>query len=75
MTAIASPPRPQAVLSDELLIRCHERSAGYDQDNAFFTEDFEELRNAGYLTLPIPQELGGQGMTLADVAREQRRLA
>jgi alkylation response protein AidB-like acyl-CoA dehydrogenase len=73
MTALA-PTEQQSVLTDEILIRCHERSAAYDQDNAFFTEDFEELRHAGYLTLPIPQEFGGQGLTLAEVAREQRRL-
>jgi alkylation response protein AidB-like acyl-CoA dehydrogenase len=74
MTALA-PTEQQSVLTDEILIRCHERSAGYDQDNAFFDEDFQELRDAGYLTLPIPQELGGYGLTLAEVAREQRRLA
>jgi alkylation response protein AidB-like acyl-CoA dehydrogenase len=82
MTATATPTAQQAiaptnrtsVLSDEILIRCHERSAGYDQNNTFFTEDFEELREAGYLTLPVPRELGGPGFTLAQVAKEQRRL-
>jgi alkylation response protein AidB-like acyl-CoA dehydrogenase len=74
MTALAAP-ESQSLLTDDLLIRCQERSAGYDQDNTFFTEDFQELQQAGYLTMPIPQELGGRGMTLADVAREQRRLA
>jgi alkylation response protein AidB-like acyl-CoA dehydrogenase len=73
MTALAAT-ESTSVLTDEILIRCHERSAGYDQDNAFFTEDFQELQQAGYLTMPIPQELGGRGMTLAEVAREQRRL-
>ena len=62
-------------LSDELLVRCHERAPGYDRDNAFFTEDFQELRDAGYLLLPVPAELGGGGATLAEVMREQRRLA
>jgi alkylation response protein AidB-like acyl-CoA dehydrogenase len=73
MTALASP-ETQSVLTDDILIRCHERSAGYDEDNSFFTEDFQELQQAGYLTMPIPTELGGRGMTLAEVAREQRRL-
>ena len=73
MTALASP-ETQSVLSDETLMRCQERSARYDQENTFFTEDFQELQEAGYLTMPIPQELGGRGMTLAEVAREQRRL-
>jgi alkylation response protein AidB-like acyl-CoA dehydrogenase len=76
MTTIAAPPaRRQSVLTDEILIRCHERAAGYDRDDAFFTEDFQELRDAGYLTLPIPEELGGLGMPMSEVAREQRRLA
>jgi alkylation response protein AidB-like acyl-CoA dehydrogenase len=65
----------QSVLTDEILIRCYERSVRYDQDNSFFVEDFQELQEAGYLTLPIPEEFGGQGLNLAEVAREQRRLA
>ncbi len=65
----------QTILSDETLIRCHERAAEYDEDNAFFTEDFQDLREAGYLTMPIPAELGGLGFNLAEVARQQRRLA
>ena len=72
MTAIAPTP---TVLSDELIARFGERAAGYDRENRFFHEDFEELRQAGYLLLPIPRELGGLGMTVAEVAREQRRLA
>jgi alkylation response protein AidB-like acyl-CoA dehydrogenase len=75
MTAIAAPPRDSAVLSDEILIRCHERAAEYDRDDAFFTQDFQELKDAGYLTMPVPVELGGLGLSLAEVAREQRRLA
>jgi alkylation response protein AidB-like acyl-CoA dehydrogenase len=64
-----------SVLTDELIARCGERAATYDRENRFFTEDFEELKQAGYLKLPIPKELGGYGMTLAEVCREQRRLA
>lgn len=67
--------RRESVLSDEILIRCHERAPGYDLKNSFFTEDFNELRDAGYLTRPVPQELGGGGLTLPQMAREQRRLS
>jgi alkylation response protein AidB-like acyl-CoA dehydrogenase len=63
------------ILSDDILTQCWERAPVYDQENRFFSEDFEELKNAGYLTMPVPQELGGPGMTLAEVCREQRRLA
>ncbi len=64
-----------SVLSDELLAGCAARAAGYDRDNRFFAEDFEALKQAGYLQSPIPREIGGLGMSLAEVCREQRRLA
>ena len=62
-------------LSDEIINRCGERASTYDRENRFFTEDFEELRAAGYLKMAIPKELGGPGMSLAEVCNEQRRLA
>lgn len=67
--------QPHPVLTDEVLIRCQERAPRYDRENSFFTEDFQELREAGYLTLPVPAEFGGNGMSLAEVAQEQRKLA
>lgn len=63
------------VLSDTLLSRIQERAPVYDRENRFFQEDFDELKAAGYLKLPVPKELGGPGFTLAEVCREQRRLA
>ena len=47
----------------------------YDRENRFFSEDFEELRAAGYLKANIPREFGGLGMTIVDTCLEQRRLA
>lgn len=66
---------PTSVLTEEMLERFGERAAVYDRENRFFAEDFEELHRAGYLRLPIPVELGGFGMSLAQVCQEQRRLA
>jgi alkylation response protein AidB-like acyl-CoA dehydrogenase len=63
------------ILTDDMLDRMAERSAGYDRDNRFFQEDFDDLRGAGYLTMAVPQELGGRGLTLAATGRETRRLA
>lgn len=63
------------MLSDEMLARFASRAAVYDRENRFFEEDFEELRAVKYLLLPVPKEFGGAGMTLAQVCREQRRLA
>lgn len=64
-----------SVLSDELLAGCGSRAATYDRENSFFTADFEALRDAGYLRLAVPAELGGFGRNLAEVCAEQRRLA
>jgi len=71
-----SAPRPVApVLTEEMLARFASRAASYDHENRFFEEDFAELRAAKYLLLPLPPEFGGAGLTLAEVCREQRRLA
>ena len=55
----------QPVLSDELLATFGERAPIYDRENRFFSEDFEDLRLAGYLELAVPPELGGAGLNLA----------
>jgi alkylation response protein AidB-like acyl-CoA dehydrogenase len=76
MTRETTPtPTSASLLSDEMLKRFWERAPGYDAENRFFDEDFAELKGAGYLTLAVPKELGGKGLRLAEVCREQRRLA
>src|SRR5438270_8828840 len=64
-----------SILSDALLQACRARAAGYDRDNKFCQEDFDELKAAGYLKLTLPQEFGGLGYTLNQYTREARRLA
>jgi alkylation response protein AidB-like acyl-CoA dehydrogenase len=61
-------------LTDEMLGQFSTRAARYDRDNAFFADDFKDLQSAGYLRLAVPQELGGFGLRLSDVVREQRRI-
>lgn len=63
------------LLQPELLERIRDRAAGYDRENAFFTEDLEELQEAGYLKALVPIEFGGPGLSLSDLAREQMALA
>lgn len=63
------------ILTESLIDRCGQRAAGYDRDNRFFSEDFEELRQAGYLLLTVPREFGGHGLSLLQTCHEQRRLA
>ena len=65
----------ESLLTESLLERCRGRAAGYDRENRFFTEDFEDLRFAGYLKTVVPAELGGSGLSLADSCRLTRRLA
>lgn len=64
-----------SILTDAILQGCRQRAAGYDRDNTFCQEDFDELKAAGYLKLTLPQEFGGQGYTLNQYTREARRLA
>jgi alkylation response protein AidB-like acyl-CoA dehydrogenase len=63
------------VLTDDMLARFDERAPVYDRENRFFHEDFEELRDSGYLTIAVPREFGGLGLGLDEVVKLQRRLA
>ena len=65
----------QSVLSQEILKGCAENAAANDRDNTFFAEDFERLKDAGYLKGPIPEEFGGAGLTILQSCQEQRKLA
>jgi len=64
-----------SILSDALLDTFRQRAAGYDRDNRFCQEDFDDLKAAGYLKLSLPKEFGGAGYTLNQYTREARRLA
>jgi alkylation response protein AidB-like acyl-CoA dehydrogenase len=75
MSAPGGSPFSGTLLDDGLLARIHERAAGYDRDNAFFAEDLDELKDAGYLRALVPVELGGLGLTLRQLVHEQLRLA
>jgi len=75
MTTLTTAPAGTEVLSDDMLLRFAQRAPGYDRENRFFQEDFDELRAAGYLKLGVPKDLGGAGCSLAEIAAQQRRLA
>ena len=51
------------------------RAAGHDRDNTFAHEAYEAMRESGYTAMPIPEELGGGGASLLEVAIAQNRLA
>ncbi|QKJ18894.1 acyl-CoA dehydrogenase family protein [Microbacterium hominis] len=66
---------PAVHLPDDLLGRIRERAAGHDRDNTFPHDDLDDLAAAGYLAILVPSELGGAGLTLAQAALLQQRLA
>jgi alkylation response protein AidB-like acyl-CoA dehydrogenase len=67
--------RTKDLLTDEMLARFDERAPQYDRENRFFFEDFEELKQSGYLLAAVPAEFGGAGLGLDEYSRLQRRLA
>jgi len=49
------------LLTEELLERLRSRAPGYDRDNVFFTDDFDELKAVGYLApRPLSQMVADQ---------------
>ena len=74
MSTIDSKPKQLQDLT-QIFQNCGERAATYDRENRFFTEDFEELKEAGYLLMALPENFGGYGMNMAEVAQKTRELA
>jgi len=66
---------PTGILPDDLLARVRERAVIHDRDNTFPDEDLAELKDAGYLSILVPTELGGAGLGLAEASVLQQRLA
>ena len=62
-------------LAAELGAEFASRAAAHDRDNSFVHENFERMREAGYLRLAVPTELGGLGATMRQVCFAQAELA
>ena len=62
------------LLTDEMLAAFDQRAATYDRDNTFFTEDFDALRDSGYLLAAVPDDLGGGGLGLDEYVKLHSRL-
>jgi hypothetical protein len=62
-------------LPTDMLERFRFRAAELDRTNTYFDEDLAELREIGYLAAAVPAHLGGWGLSLAELAASQRRLA
>jgi alkylation response protein AidB-like acyl-CoA dehydrogenase len=51
------------------------RAAEYDRTGAFPSENYQRMREAGYLRAIVPEELGGLGAGLAEMSHAQQALA
>ena len=58
-------------LADRFAVRAGE----HDREGTFPFENYEEMREAGYLGLTVPEELGGRGASLHELILAQERLA
>jgi alkylation response protein AidB-like acyl-CoA dehydrogenase len=65
----------RSVLTEDMLARFDERAPQYDSENRFFQEDFDELRDSGYLDIALPVQYGGPELRLDEVNKLQKRLA
>src|SRR4029077_3527502 len=59
----------------ESLPQCAERARPDDGKNTFFSEDFEALRDSGYLLATVPADMGGGGLGLDEYVKLHSRLA
>ena len=60
-----------AMLADEFA----PRAAQHDEEGSFPHENYARLKETGYTTLIIPEQLGGLGATLLERIKAQERLA
>ncbi len=72
---MAAPTIERPILSDTILKGFAERAPVYDRENRFFSDDFEELRKAGFLKLHVPKEMGGHGMDLLQTLEQLKTIA
>ncbi len=69
--------REQALVAwaDQLGAAVSDHAVTHDRDGTFVSEAYDLLRSSGYLALAVPEELGGRGATIREVAMAQRALA
>lgn len=61
--------------AEELAALFAGRATRHDQEGSFPFENFADLHEAGYLKLTVPQEFGGNGLSLYTLVMLQERLA
>jgi alkylation response protein AidB-like acyl-CoA dehydrogenase len=60
---------------DALAKKFAERADKHDREGSFSFENVKELKEAGYLSLTIPKEFGGEGLSLYEFVLLQERIA
>ncbi|WP_236634909.1 acyl-CoA dehydrogenase family protein [Alteribacter lacisalsi] len=61
--------------AEELARAFSERAAYYDENNLFPTENFNDLKEAGFLSLTVPKKYGGEGFGLKEFLEFQEVIA
>jgi alkylation response protein AidB-like acyl-CoA dehydrogenase len=67
--------RERAEQVEALAARFSERAAIHDREGSFPFENFNDLRDAGYLKLTVPKDFGGEEISLYEMVMLQERLA
>jgi alkylation response protein AidB-like acyl-CoA dehydrogenase len=67
--------RELVALAGRLADEFAERAAEHDREGTFPFENYDRMREEGYLGLTVPEELGGMGAGLYDLVLAQERLA
>ncbi len=67
--------KTNTLVSQELLESFRSRADRYDRENSFFQEDWDALKEAGFLTVLVPEDLGGAGWGLPRYCKEIQRIA
>lgn len=64
-----------ATMADTLAKQFAKRAAKHDEERSFPFENFEDLKEAGYLKATVPRQFGGEGATLYEMILMQERIA
>ena len=75
MTSTEDAVRDAVSIARELAEEFRGRTADYDRTGEFPKENYDRMREAGYLRAIVPVELGGLGATLPEMALAQQELA
>lgn len=67
--------RERVRAAESLAARFAERADRHDREGTFPFENFDDLREAGYLQLTVPRQFGGEEISLYELVLLQERLA